>query len=57
MNNLILFLKFDASIKVQKVAILKDPNTIRYIRDQSYEIQLFAIEQGCLLKYIKDKRI
>ena len=48
---------FDASIKVQKVAILKDPNTIRYIRNQSYEIQLFAIEQGCLLKYIKDKRI
>jgi len=48
---------FDASIKVQKEAILKDPNTIRYIRDQSYEINMFALQKGCLLKYIKEPTI
>ena len=48
---------FDASIKVQKVAILKDPDTIRYIRDQSIEIKMFALKQGCLLKYIKEPTV
>ena len=48
---------FDTSLKVQKEAILKDPNTIRYIRDQSYEINMFAIKKGCLLKYIKEPTV
>jgi hypothetical protein len=48
---------FDASIKVQKEAILKDPNTIRYIRDQSFEIKMFALKKGCLLKYIKEPTV
>ena len=48
---------FDASIKVQKEAILKDPNTIRYIRDQSFEINMFALQKGCLLKYIKEPTV
>ena len=44
----------DASIKVQEKAIGKDPNAIRHIRDQSEYIKMFAIKQGCLLKYIKE---
>ena len=47
----------DASIKVQEKAIGKDPNVIRHIRDQSKRIQWLAIEQGCLLKYIKEPDI
>ena len=45
---------FDASIKVQEQAIIKEPNTIRHISDQSEYIKMFAIKQGCLLKYIKE---
>ena len=44
----------DASIKVQEVAIRKDLNAIRHIRDQSEHIRWLAIKQGCLLKYIKE---
>ena len=59
MNNLILFLKIHvlfiihASKKVQEKAISKDPNAIRHIHYQSEHIKMFAIKQGCLLKYIK----
>ena len=48
---------YNASIKVQEKAISKDPNVIRHIRDQSKRIQWLAIEQGCLLKYIKEPDI
>ena len=45
---------FNATTKVQEQAIIKEPNTIRYISDQSEYIKMFAIKQGCLLKYIKE---
>ena len=44
---------YDTTIKVQEAAIRKDPNAIKYIHDQSDHIKMFAINQGCLLKYIK----
>ena len=45
---------FNATTKVQEQAIIKEPNTIRHISDQSEYIKMFAIKQGCLLKYIKE---
>ena len=45
---------FNATSKVQEKAISKEPNTIRHISDQSEYIKMFAIKQGCLLKYIKE---
>jgi hypothetical protein len=44
---------YDTTIKVQEAAIRKDPNAIKYIRDQSIHIKIIAINQGCLLKYIE----
>ena len=45
---------FNATSKVQEKAISKETNTIRHINDQSEYIKMFAIKQGCLLKYIKE---
>ena len=39
---------FDATTKVQEEAIRKEPNAIRYIRDQSEHIKFFAIKKGCI---------
>jgi hypothetical protein len=48
---------FDATTKVQEKAIIKEPNVIRYIRDQSEHIKMFALKHGCLLKYIKEPTV
>jgi hypothetical protein len=45
---------FNATTKVQEQAIIKEPNAIRHISDQSEYIKMFTIKQGCLLKYIKE---
>ena len=45
---------FDASINVQEAAIWKECNTIRYIRNQSEWIKVFAINQSCSFKYIEN---
>ena len=47
----------DASINVQEAAIWKECNTIRYIRNQSEWIKVFAINQNCLFKYIENPSI
>ena len=48
---------FNATTKVQEKAISKEPNTIRHISEQSDYIKMFAVKQGCLLKYIKEPGI